>query len=156
MGNGGKIWPQQLTLEGANNEVKGPTVRKRHAKTAPQVEVPVCPQDSGANFSSQKRLRLDKGQTVTHMNRQTQSVSIAKIDKLNAKQGGLEQGQLCISFTSVKKKFKGANTNNQPYTPPQFGPNTLDEENIEPGISFSGGDTGRMGSEISLGYEDSK
>ena len=90
------------------------------------------------------------------MNRQTQSVFIAKIDKLNLKKGGLEQGQLCISFTSVKKKFKGANTNNLPYTPPQFGPNTLAEGNIEPGISFSGGDTGRKGSEISLGYEDSK
>ena len=128
--------PPQLTLEDAHDEVRGPTVRKRHAKTAPQVEVPVCPQDSGANSSSQKRRRLDKGQTVTHTNRQTQSVSIAKIDKLNAKQGGLEQGQLCISFTSVKKKFKGANTNNLPYTPLQFGPNTLTEGNIEPGISF--------------------
>ena len=123
--------PPQLTLEDANDQVSVPVKRRRHAKSAPQSSstVPVCPSTSGAISSSQheKKIRLDKGQTITHANIQTHASPICKIDKLNAKQGGLGLGQSLISFISVKSKVNGENSNHPPYTRKKYGPNTLDE-----------------------------
>ena len=93
-----------------------------------------------------KKIRLDKGQTFLHADKHTQSTPKCKIDKLNAKQGGLGLGQSIISFVSVKSQVNGENLNRPPNTHTQYGPNTLDEGIIEPGINFSGGYIGRIGS----------
>ena len=138
-GEWGQNLPPQLTLEDTNDQVAVPVKKRRHARSAPQSEVPVCPSNSGANSSSQlKRRRLDKGQTFSHTDKQTQSTPKCKIDKLNAKQGGLGLGQSVISFIPVKNQINGANTYDPPNTHTQFGSITLDEGDIEPGINFLG------------------
>ena len=146
-GEWGQNLPPQLTLEDANDQVTVPVKRRRHARSAPQSEVPVCPSNSGAGSSSQlKKIRLDKGQTLLHADKHTQSTPKCKIDKLNAKQGGLGLGQSLISFVSVKNQVNGENLNRPPNTHTQYGPNTLDEGIIVPGINFYGGDMGRSSS----------